>query len=369
MNIKNIANIKSIVSVMLVLILGVGIGLLATKTWNPSWNPFVNASSQIIEKAIAKSFQAKTYKIEEDIKLKITPENGQNGDFSFFISGVVDQTDLENVKTDSDLVFKMTGEGVEIQAKGKAKTFGKDIYFQITTLPSLPFLPAEIIAGFKNQWIKIDKKKLEEMFPSSETSLETSFDQQAFVEEIKPLLKGIEIFKIEKNLGEENLDGVKAQHYLVSFKKETIKALIPEILRVVKKYQPEAQSESESENEFEKIQKAFDDKFEATWQKISPLKIDFWLEKGNVWLKKIKIEKEINVADFDPDSKTKGKINFVLEMKIFDFNKEVKIEMPQNYKGIEEILSSMMGAILPKTGNVSGSEEILPQIPNFNEEK
>ena len=84
MNIKNIANIKSIVSVMLVLILGVGIGLLATKTWNPSWNPFVNASSQIIEKAIAKSFQAKTYKIEEDIKLKITPENGQNGDFSFF---------------------------------------------------------------------------------------------------------------------------------------------------------------------------------------------------------------------------------------------------------------------------------------------
>jgi hypothetical protein len=329
----------------------------------------VKSSSQIIENAIAKSFQAKTYKAEETIKLKVAPENGQNGDFLLFISGAIEQSDPKIVKTDSDLVFTMSAEGVEMQAKGNAKTSGEDFYFQLTTLPNLSFLPAKTLAGIKNQWIKIDKKKLAEMFPSPETSFE--FNQQAFVEEIKPLLKEKEIFKIEKRFGVENIDGVKTQHYLVSLKKETIKTLIPEFLKIFQKYQPEELKES-SQSEFEKNLKIFDENFDETWRKISPLKIDFWLEKGNVWLRKIKIEKEINVADFDPESKTKGKITFGFEMKIFDFNKEVKIEMPQAYKGIEEILSSMMEAILPKTTESflpdSFSEENLPQLPNFNKE-
>ncbi|MBU2578830.1 hypothetical protein KKA09_01815 [Patescibacteria group bacterium] len=363
----NIKNIKTIVSVVAALVLGAAIGLLATKTWNPNWNPFAQTSSQIIESAIAKSFQAKSYKVEQDIKLKITPESGQAGDFSLFILGSVDQTDLKNAKTDSDLVFKMSSEGVEMQAKGKVKTFGEDTYFQISSLPSLPFLPAELLAGIKNQWIKIDKKKLAEMFPSPETSFE--FNGQAFAEEIKLLLKGKEIFKIEKKFGTEEVDGVKTLHYSAGLEKETVKTLIPEILRILQKYQPKGQ---QSEAEFEKTLKTFSEKFDAFWQKISPLEMNFWIEKGNFWLRKIKIEKEINVADFDPESKTKGKITLDLEMKISDFNKDVKIEMPQNYKGIEEILSSIMGAMLPGATDSftadSFSEENLPAFPDFNKE-
>lgn len=362
----NIKLIKTIVSVALVLILGVGIGLLATKTWNPSWNPFVETHSRIIENAIAKSFQASTYKVEEDIKLKIAPESGQVGDFSLFILGVVDQSDLKNVKTDSDLIFKMSAEGVEMQAKGQVKTSGEEnTYFQITTLPNLPFLPADILESIKNQWIKIDSKKLAEMFPS-ETRFE--FNKQAFAEEIKALLKGKEIFEIEKKLGTEEVDGVNTQHYLANLKKETIKTLIPEILKILQKYQS---AEEQSQVEFEKNLKIFSENFDEFWQKISPFQIDFWIEKGNLWLRKVKMEKEINVAEFDPNSKTKGKITFGFEMKISDFNKEVKIEMPQDYKGIEEILSSLMGSVLPKSTDSflkepSDSESQLPQLPNFN---
>lgn len=364
---------KYLIIGLVIVVLG-GIILLATHTWDPSWNPF-KEEKRIIEKALENTFQAKTYRFEEKIELKTEKGKG----ISLELIGVVDQSDQKNIKTESSFKIGISiEEEVKLEGSGKLKTFKDIFYLKIDSLPPLPFLSEEILEGIKNQWIMID---IEQIIKKEEPGL-SEVEENALLEEIKQLIKDKEFFEIKKR-APEKINDVKTTYYSTFLNKETIKETIPQILILAEKYAPEAQKE-EIKKEIEIAIKDFKENFDIFWEKIiSPLEVDFWLEK-NLWVRKIKFEKEFDLAHLDfpfpltqekkQEKKIEEKLNIFFEVKFFDFNKEVEIEIVENYKTLEEVFSSLFMPFSPETQFLPETEsfgtEFLPEtekeIPDFS---
>ena len=325
---------KIVVPVIIILILGTIFGLLATETWSPAWNPFKKMPSLVIEKAITKIVEAEIFKMTGEIEAEFQSE--QEGTepkiitTSLFLSQIIDKSEVGNPKASFDLDLKIGMEGLEANMKGEIRTSGGDVYIRITTLPILPFLSTEFFEQVKNQWFKADKEKLKQM-----TQTEEDIDQKGFAEDIKGILIGKEIFEIKKDLGQEQFNGIEVTHYLADLKKDSLKVLIPELLGVIANHVPEKEK-AEYEKDLEKFSKDFSENFDELWNRISPIEFDFWVEKGNLWLRRMEFEKEIEYGSFETEDK--GQINLRIDLKFSDFNKEVKIEIPKDYKPIEEFL-------------------------------
>ncbi len=352
----------------LTIVLAGGVILLAAQIWNPSWNPFGGVKKQIIENALEHTFQTKTYSFEEKIEVTTEKEEG----FSLDLIGVVDQSDSKNIKTDSSLKIEIAAQSIKIQSEAEVKTSGDIFYLKLTSLPSfLPFFSKEILEEIKDHWVKIDLKELKEKAGKSGIS---PAENEALIAEMKELIKNKEFFEIKKR-NSEIIDGVKTIHYSTFLKKETTKKVVPELLKIVGKYTKEATEKKD----IEIVLKDFEENFNEVWQKISPLEVDFWLEK-DLWARRIKFEKEFDLTKLGPanllpisktEKKLEGKLSVLIDVKFFDFNKKLNIEMPENYKTLEEILSSLMMSFSPY-GDSSNGDSSLPglnpeiKIPDFS---
>lgn len=380
----NKGNITNIISIIIIIILGTGVGLLATKIWNPSWNPFVKKQGQmIIEKAIAKTLQSETYKFEEEVQAEIEFKKAeQTGKFdaSVNFAGVVDQSNLQEPKLNIDFNVQVAVEGAILKGAGQMKSLDQDtIYLKITELPSIPFLP---LGDIKNQWLKIDMGRIKEI-----ESPKPVINVQILKKEVEQIMKDKEIFKIEKNFGKEQIEKEKMQHYLTSMKKDSVKTLIPEFAKLMKKYQTEM-TQAEYEKNMNEFLKKFDENFDNVWTKISPIEFNVWIDQKD-YLRRIKFEKKLDsnqltaqsILKDEPQEKINS-LNLSIDIKFSEFNKPVEIEAPKEYKDIQEFLSSIMNSgSLPQQGIESLpkdlksipkmpeiSEELIPQFPSFPKE-
>jgi len=346
----NTLNLKTVISGIFILILGIIIVLLATEVWSPLWNPF-GPPDLVIEKAIAKAIAAETFKMDGKIEGEfISEEEGKPRSLTLtlFLSQIVDISDTEEKKSSADFDLRIGMEGVILQVKGELKSFGQDVYLKITSLPDLSLLGIGL-EEIKDQWFKIDMEKIREM--SGEESKEAlTEDEKAFLQDLKEILKGKEIFKIEKDFGQEELDGEKVIHYSTKVKKGTVKVLIPEIFQLMKKYVPEEEKVS-YERELEKFLEDFSQNFDIAWSNIEPLQFDFWLDERTNCLRRIKFEKKMEYAQpegigsgamksEETGAGEKVQIKLGVDLKLSDFNKEFEIETPTDFKSIEEFLSS-----------------------------
>ncbi len=318
-------------ALIVILVLGTISTLLVTKTWDPTWNPFKRFPSRIVENAIVKLTEAESFKFEGEIGGEFqTSAILKTVTISLSFSGLFDKSDKDSLKSSSGLDLSVGMEGLIIQVKAEIITSAKDIYLKITQLPALPFLTEEFL-GIKNQWLKIDAEKLKELTETEEQLL----DEEEFIQDIKNLLADKEIFKMQKNFGEEELEGVKVEHYLAGFKKETLKVLIPEFFQLMKKYIPEKER-ANYEKDLEEFSNNFSENFNEIWRAITPLEFNFWIEKRDLWLRKIEFEKEM-IYNF-PETEEETKVKLEIDLNFSDFNKKFEIEIPENYMLIEEAL-------------------------------
>ena len=290
-----------------ILVLGTISTLLATKIWDPNWNPFKKFPSRIVENAIVKLTEAESFKFEGEIEGEFqTSAIPKTVTISLSFSGLIDKSDKDSLKSSSGLDLSVGMEGLIIQVKAEIITSAKDIYLKITQLPALPFLTEEFLE-IKNQWLKIDAEKLKELTETEEQLL----DEEEFIQDIKNLLADKEIFKMQKNFGEEELEGVKVEHYLAGFKKETLKVLIPEFFQLMKKYIPEKERVN-YEKDLEEFSNNFSENFNEIWRAITPLEFNFWIEKRDLWLRKIEFEKEM-IYDF-PETEEETKVKLEIDL-------------------------------------------------------
>ncbi len=320
---------------LLVVVLIAALGLLATKTWNPGWNPFDKTADLIIEKAIIKTAQADSFRMEAKINGEFQGKEDAQGikaltaEISF--SEIVDKKDEKDARASFDLSLNVGLEGLILIVKGEIVSAAKDIYLKIKSLPSLPILSLDL-EEIRNQWFKIER----------ETSQTESFDEKSFAEDIEDILEENEIFDIKKDFGQEELDGQTTNHYLVELKKDKLKELVPEILEITKKYLSQDEKE-EYEKGKEAFLKDFSDNFDDLWDRIKPLEFECWVGTGDSRIKKIKFEKEMVYGVAGEENE--GNLKIGGEFTFFDFNKKFEIEIPEDYKAIEEILTEILGGI------------------------
>lgn len=349
--------VPSVVVLAALLLIG---GLLGTKAWNPSWNPFNNVeqSGGVIEKSLENLLASDTYKydglasiaIDSPVDLGV-PGGRANVGLSWQAS--FDGKNKENWKGLVNLALVFNMEGTSITATGQVMSLANDIYFKIDTLPAIPlaFLNQDLINNVKGQWIKMTPQDLQA------TSTMDQQKTQAILNQILALMVKENIFKIEKNLGDEKIKAGNCSHYLVSVDKEGVKAIVPQFLSLAGE-QLSGEEKVQYQQKVETLTENLSQNIDMVWQKIKGIELEIWVEKQGGKLAKIKFEREIKgeelqsfltnyTATLTDDKKTQMEqalsqttLTIKLENEYFDFGKSVNIEAPETFKSFQEVFGS-----------------------------
>lgn len=341
---KKLIILKVIACVIIPVVIGVGI-VLATRVWDPLWNPFRPSPEEVIGKMAMEMGGLKT--VHSRTKIGITGKEDAKEIFkiSMDLAGDSDNTDPENPKSAGEFYIALAFEGTQFSLAGENKNIGEGVYIKLTTIPALPFLePFFEMMGIdlkqiKNQWIKLDME---------EETQETKERQEEMIQKFQSLLKDKKLYIVRKEFSDKEIRNQKVYHYLVALNKEEIRKLMPELFEILwesylgpqfQMMQPLLSPEEEPAEPKEEIRTEFLKSVDEFLEKISEITAETWIGKKDFYLYKIKGEKIIDLAKFDPTAK--GKISIKFDMDFSDFDKPVKIEAPEEFKTLEEILGSM----------------------------
>ncbi len=314
--------------------------LLSSGAVNPSWNPFNQTTDDSFEKAFINLGDISKMRVkglvEVDIKnlpqeLKQQTEEGTgisfnklNGSVSF--DQQIDDSNQLEKKRATELTASVGIEGIAMSLGLSAIGINKDLYLMVNDLP--PFLPASISASdIKDKWFKADLKSL--MAGSqAEPQLDSesnSPEEAAFLGELKNIASGSKFFKVKKNLGQETVDGVPAQHYIIEIEKASVKEALPKVFNLASQYTSQNASPEYQDNLENSVNQIMDN-FDLIWAKIGGITFDAWIETGENRLKKIKFEKTIS------DNTIR------MEFLFSDFGKDFQIKAPDTFFKLEDVI-------------------------------
>jgi len=331
------------IKILVPIIAGVGaaavVGLLASQLWNPSWNPFGLSPQQRLDKAIANLFLAETFKTDGSLDFEIkTEEEPENFIISFRFSTKVERKETAN-KTEGNYNLAFSGGVFRLSIGGEIKTIGEDFFFKINSLPEIPFFGAAL-RGLENQWIKISEETLIKMRGEKKEDLEKKrAEQKKFWQDLTNLFKGRKMFEVKEKLKDEEINREKTLHFLVKVRKEELKTLIPELLKIIERYGSE-----EQKTKLQDVLKNFPQKFDEVYDKIGEINFEVWISKKDNYLKKLKGEKELDLSKFTESQDSileKGKIKIKFDIEFSLFNQEMKIKPPTEFKTFDEVFSGI----------------------------
>lgn len=340
---------KIIAGIIIVGIIGIGISLY-TRAWDPLWNPFRPEPEEVIEEMGRKMEGVKTLHSEMKIDFATKEDAKEAFKISLAFGSDSDNTDPKNPKSAGDFDLTFATEGMQFSLAGESVAIGKDSYFKLTTLP---LLPSEVEAGLrmigidiselKNQWIKFDEESTKNLLksfglpimPEIEEEMEkTQEKQKEIIKKFQAIFKNKNLYFIKREFPDTKIKNQKVYHYSVALNKEEIKKLIPEFYKILIETYP--LGPLPTEEEWKEFQERFSEEFDKFFQKIGDIEGEIWIGKKDLYLYKIKGEKEIDLAKLDPTAK--GKISIKFDLDSSKFNQPVQIEAPKEFKTLEEIL-------------------------------
>ena len=355
-----------IVAILIILIVG-AIVALATKIWDPLWNPFRPEAEKVVDNALLKMKKIKTAHSDAKMTIEVTEGTSEPFSISMDFSGVSDVRDEKNPKTSTNFTFGIGTEGMQFSLGGEAVAIGDVSYFKITTIPSIPGMDDALkqmginLSDFKNQWIKVDpesinnllKEALANNLPPGESIDDmlnkSSESQKELQEKIKKMVEGKRFYLVKKEWPDEKIQDKMAYRYTLTLNKSELKSMIPDFVilyfDVMKNILPEGTIQAGDEYQFKKqmteeLNKAFDEFF----KKVGDIDGDVWIGKKDSLLYRAKIEKSVDLSKIDQYAK--GKMNFDLEFNFSDFDKPVEIEAPANFKTLEQVLKPLLDQII-----------------------
>jgi len=331
----------------------IGIGLLATRVYDPLWNPFRPEPEEVLKKMTLEMSKLKSVESKTNLSISLIDEEGDKINFNLVSKEKADYTqEKPNSEGDFSLsieILSFKGEGSKFFLAGEAKEIGEKVFFKLTTLPEIPELESIGIdlSQFKDQWIMIDQTSTLNIFgkggleltPEMEEMYKGESERQKRIQKemeefFKKELIGEKLFVVKKEFPDEKINGIDVYHYLVSLNNEEV---IKAVVKILKKMEEIMAREYGVGFAFEEkeIKKTLRDFF----NKVGEIKGEVWIGKKDYLLYKIKSQKTINTEIFGEEN---VKISIELFVECSNFNKPVKILAPQNYKTIEEILTPFL---------------------------
>ncbi|MDO8524438.1 MAG: hypothetical protein Q7R99_02310 [bacterium] len=292
-----------------------GVFLLSSGAVNPSWNPFSQPpSGEVLETAIYNLSKIEKMRILALVDLSIEKPKKITGALN--LNQAIDYTNKDQKKNLTDFNLSVGIEGMELSINAEMVGIDKNLYLKINSLP--PYLPLGVdVETLKNQWLLVDPAKLGLFGSVASTSDEAKTKQDtAFLNDLKSLIANKNLFKLKRNLGKG--------HYAAEVDKQTAKEVIPQIFAVISKQLPN--SSDSYQQDLQKSLDEFEQNFDAIWKALGGLNFEVWIDENSQILKKVKFAKEIQ----------QNKIG--IEVSFTDFNKDIVIEAPLEFKPIEDVL-------------------------------
>ncbi|MEF8847042.1 MAG: hypothetical protein V5A57_01245 [Candidatus Paceibacterota bacterium] len=315
---------KVVIGVLVVLLLGLG-GALATKTWNPSWNPFAESPQKIIEKmaeaqrGVDSSHINGTFKAETD-----------EGSVEVEFEADGDSSDSKNLKSKVSFDASISMEGTQFSTKGEARMIDNIMYVKVNEIPAAPMLPVKQISQFKNQWIKLGSQKKEQ-------TEQEEIDSEKAKNIIKKYVNPEKLFEVKKVFSTEKVKGVMSYHYLVALNEKEMKESIPPLVEELR-----ALNNDQEPVDKDKIRKDIDEFFDEA----APVEAELWIGKKDYLLRKFKFSKEFDAQEVAEKAEA-SRVDLSLEAYFSDFGKEVQVEKPEGAKTIQELMMSIMQGSIP----------------------
>ncbi len=334
---------KIIIGGIILAFIGGGIAL-GFHIWDPLWNPFGVAPERVIGKMFDKMKEVKTFHSNVNIAMKTT--GGNPSEILINLDSNSDISDYQNrkIETNFDIQVKEEKTG-DLHLKGKIKEIKDISYFKLDEID----FPSELnfylmMFGvdkekFIGQWFKINKKTLENINNKSGQSKLSKNEQKEIKRKIEDLFKERKIYHAKK-MSDEKIQGKIAYHYILSLDKKSIKEIIPELLDTIKNSPSNKKSnsnvlESLGTVDTERIKQSIDQFFD----KINGLSIDIWIGKKDYLLYRAKMDKRIEINNSKGENNNAFTINF--DLKMSNFNELVKIEAPEKFLDLNDLLSSL----------------------------
>lgn len=349
MNLK----VKAIVAVLIVAVLGVG-GALASRAWDPLWNPFRPAPDKVVEKAIEASQEVETNHLNGSMEVKLNKGSGKV-DFE----GDMDNSDPEKPKSRLKLDVSISGEGMEFSTRGEIRSFENVLYAKVSEIPAVPMLPPQQVDRFKNQWIKFDSEE------SEAAAQQPQMDPEQIRKVIKEKLDLEKLLKVNKEFPDEKVNGVSSYHYLVEINEEEFKQTVPELAEALQELSQQAKPVDK---------KKMRENIGEFFNKAGPLQGEVWIGKKDFLVRKFKFDKKFENL---PDQAQAAKFDLSFEIYFSDFGKSINIKVPEGAKTLLELMREMMGPLfgtqfpsdqlpegtqIPEGYNIPQGTEV-PQLP------
>ncbi len=294
--------VKIVVGVLVVAILGTGVAL-ASRVWDPLWNPF-RPSPEMVLKNMAESMQ-KVSSVHTEVDFRM--DGAGEASSTSLVAKLIDNSDisnLQNLKSGGSLTVGLGIQGIQLTGEANYIISGKDLFIMLSNLPNIPFLPIDL-SSFKGKWIRM-------------TGLsDNSEDMTGLVQMVKNFSGNGNLMVVKKELPDEKLGKINSYHYVVGLKEDGAKEFIKIILK-------------ETSDLTTLSDEAMQAQSDEIAQKIGALEIEYWIGKKDELLRKVKLE-----TRFVDDSQ-EAIIGITLNLS--DFNKPVSVKAPDIYTNAEDLM-------------------------------
>ena len=352
---------------------------------------------QIIKSAMSEMQKVKTYSYDGIIEFDVeNKETYENFNFNIELSGKDDITDLNNIKSSSNLKIvadvDMDGGSQEFSFDLDAMQFGqKKIYLKVNDfdLGMLGMMIGPEINSFKGNWYKLDLEELERLqleelnaaSPGSVSNTSMTNSMMTYdLNKIMALYNKYELLKFQEDLGDVKLGDIDVYHYKV--KLDGI-ALANFYVEVMKEMMSEIDLGDEDGTFSEEFSKTFEEigenikKYDYVINKITDnVNIEVWIGKDDKLIYRTKIDGEfdkefiemiedemIDKESFSDDgfdhetTEDDFEIAFYVDIKMSDFNQPVEITEPEEAENLMEVLEGMSEEFMgPGPGGAMGGE-------------
>ncbi len=276
----------------------------------------------------------------------------QKNNFSLQFSGAYknknDQNIAKKIKINIDNIIEETPLELNLEIRG----FPQATFFYVN-IPAILGMQ-NYLSFFNNQWIKVTEKDLNDLI--KELSLldstgnnkneslkiikEENFNLSKRKEqEIGKLIQNSTLFQVSKKLPSEKINNIKVYHYQLTLNKKNWINFLNEASKIIEEHPL-------SDKKIEELNKDFNSLVD--WKE------EVWITKKDLLPYKIKVSFGIKEAG-DKAVPPVAKINFEIEFKNFNKDNLIKIDKPQSYIGIKEVVEKFQKEML-KQMNINKEE-------------
>lgn len=333
-----------------IVLAGASVAVLASRFYDPLWNPFRPEPEQVIKMAMANMGALKAVHSETKGGFSITTASPvQNVKLSFSGTNDTDSTDAENIKESSAINISVSGDAGDYNFQIQTKVIGSDIYFILNNIDSLAAPLANLgldPAIFQGKWIKWDEASLERLTGQEINSIAGTSKQEEITKKIEEIISGRDLFIVKKELDDENISGNASYHYLISLDEKVLEDVFSEIIDEEMKLIPTEQSQGIG---LAMVSGAVKGMMEKIFTAVGEIDFDLWIGKKDLLVYKVTMDKTIDLAtlikSFYGSSDMglpSGNISINFDTSFSNFNKPVQVAAPTPYVSLEEVVAEAM---------------------------